>query len=478
MKRFLTILLTTLALAGLLCVTASASSFDAPAAELSAIGMLKGGANGFDLDKVPTRTQAAIMLVRLFGAEDEAKAAYAAGDIQCPFGDVSETAAPYVAWLTDRGLANGVAEGSFGALNACSSKAYTIFLLRALGYEDSVDFTAATAQDFAAKIGLLDTSAFTGTFLRDDLAAMTYQALGTDLKGGKTYLLASLIKSGAVDASAAKPITDKIEAYRALQNSGAAASQGMDADVDAKMGMTMSVKGSDPSMNMAEKTDASVKGNIKMVLDKDFQMSMDMTVEAAAGGTSETQKAEYWVKDGVTYVRAGGASYQMPLDAGMDMESLAAMMEQSSAQTGMAMLPFIDSITSKSSGGNTIYTLKLNSAFAGMINGLLGQVLGSLDAAGVDMGMKFALGDSVITYTVGQDGALKSADIDMTLKADVSASDGQESLAMSLAVDMDMTMEMKAMGKGVKITYPDLSGFEKLIGGADGPTGISGTLVP
>ena len=109
------------------------------------------------------------------------------------------------------------------------------------------------------------------------------------------------MESGSIGASAAKPITDKIEAYRALQNSGAAASQGMDADVDAKMGMTMSVKGSDPSMNMAEKTDASVKGNIKMVLDKDFQMSMDMTVEAAAGGTSETQKAEYWVKDGVTY---------------------------------------------------------------------------------------------------------------------------------------------------------------------------------
>ena len=40
MKRFLTILLTTLALAGLLCVNASASSFDGPAAELAAIGML------------------------------------------------------------------------------------------------------------------------------------------------------------------------------------------------------------------------------------------------------------------------------------------------------------------------------------------------------------------------------------------------------------------------------------------------------
>ena len=68
MKRFLTILLTTLALTGLLCVTASASSFDNAAEELATIGMLKGGADGFALDTVPTRGQAAIMLVRLYGA--------------------------------------------------------------------------------------------------------------------------------------------------------------------------------------------------------------------------------------------------------------------------------------------------------------------------------------------------------------------------------------------------------------------------
>ena len=39
-------------------------------------------------------------------------------------------------------------------------------------------------------------------------------------------------------------------------------------------------------------------------------------------------------------------------------------------------------------------------------------------------------------------------------------------------------MDIKAMGKNVKISYPDLSGFEEIIGGADGPTGITGTLVP
>ena len=473
MKRFLTILLASLAVAGLLCVGVSASSFDGAAAELASIGVLKGSAEGFQLDQVPTRAQAAIMLVRLFGAEEEAKAAYAAGDLQCPFADVNETAAPYVAWLADKGLASGVADGSFGAANPCSAKAYTIFLLRALGYQDNVDFTSANAQDFALTIGLLDTSAFTGTFLRDDLVALTYQALGTNLKGGDTYLLASLIESGAIDASAAKPITDKIETYQALQASGAAAAKGMDVSVDAKVGITIDMKGSDESMNLSQKAEAAVKGDIKMVLDQeDLQMAMNMTVTATDGETSETEKMEYWLKDGVAYVRSGEEAYQMPMDMGMDMESLAALMDQSSAQTGAAMLPFIDAITAKTSGGNTVYTLKLNNAFTGMVNGLLGQILGAAGTAGLDMDMNFSLENSAITYTVGQDGALKNAGIDMTLKAGVNASDGTDSLVMNLRVDMDMTMDVNAMGGSVKISFPDFSGFEEIIGGADGPTGI------
>lgn len=475
MKRLLTILLTTLALTGLLCVTASASSFDGPAAELAAIGMLKGGANGFDLDKAPTRAQAAIMLVRLFGAEEEAKAAYAAGDLKCPFADVNETAAPYVAWLADKGLANGTSAGSFGAVNPCTGKAYTIFLLRALGYQDNADFTNANAQEFAMSRGLLDTSAFTGTFLRDDLVALTYQALGADLKDGGTYLLASLIESGAVDAAAAKPITDKIEAYRALQASGAEAAQGLDVSLDAKMGMTISLKGTDggTSMDMTQKADAAVKGSIQMVLDNDLQMAMDMTVTASDGETTETEKMEYWLKDGVAYVRSGEEAYQMPMDMGMDMDALAALMEQSTGQNYASMLPFIDSITTKASGGNTVYTLRLNNAFAGMINGLMGQILGALGTeAGLDMDMALTLDGSTITYTVSQDGALKNAAADMTVKANLNASDGKDSLKASVAVDVDMDMDIKAMGKSVTISFPNFSGFEKLTGGADGPTGI------
>ena len=47
MKRFLTLLFTTLLLTAALCVTASASDYDTVAQDLSAIGMFRGSANGF-----------------------------------------------------------------------------------------------------------------------------------------------------------------------------------------------------------------------------------------------------------------------------------------------------------------------------------------------------------------------------------------------------------------------------------------------
>lgn len=476
MKRFFTILLTTLALTGLLCTSASASSFEGPAAELSAIGMLRGGAGGFDLDKAPTRAQAAIMLVRLYGAEDEAKAAYDAGELECPFSDVNGTAAPYVAWLADKGLANGTSADTFGAANPCSAKAYTIFLLRALGYQDNVDFTSANAQEFALGLGLLDPSMFTGTFLRDDLVAMTYQALGADMKDGGTYLLDSLIQSGAIDAAAAKPITDKVAAYRALNASGADAAQGMDAEVDAQMGITVGVKGRSEGtpIDLSQKMEADVQGDIKMVLDKTPQMAMEMTVAMNDGEEAVTEKMEYWLKDGVTYVRSGDESYRM--DTSADMESLTALMGQSSGQSGPAMLPFVESITSKASGGDTVYTLRLNDGFSGMMNSILAQVLEAMPS-GLDMDMEMSMDAGAITYTVGSDGKLKNAAIDIAMTASMDASEGADTLSVSLALDMDMTMEIKAMGGDVKISFPDFSGFEEIIGGADGPTAVWGTSV-
>ena len=76
MKRTFTALAAALLLAAAMAVPAAASDYDAVAEDLSAIGVFRGTSDGFELDRAPTRSEAAIMLVRLYGAEEEAQAAY------------------------------------------------------------------------------------------------------------------------------------------------------------------------------------------------------------------------------------------------------------------------------------------------------------------------------------------------------------------------------------------------------------------
>lgn len=53
MKRILTVLAATLLLTAAMAGTASASSYDSVAEELSAIGVFRGTAGGFELDRAP-----------------------------------------------------------------------------------------------------------------------------------------------------------------------------------------------------------------------------------------------------------------------------------------------------------------------------------------------------------------------------------------------------------------------------------------
>ena len=107
MKRFLTTLVTVLVLTAALAVTASASTYDAAAEDLSKIGMFRGTEQGFELDRAPTRSEAAIILVRINGAEEKAAEDYAAGPISHPFTEVSDSVPPYVAWLYTNGITKG-----------------------------------------------------------------------------------------------------------------------------------------------------------------------------------------------------------------------------------------------------------------------------------------------------------------------------------------------------------------------------------
>ena len=448
MKRFLTLLCTTLLLTVALCVTASASDFDAVAEDLSAIGMFRGTASGFELDRAPTRSEAAIMLVRLYGAEDAAKAAYKAGEITHPFTDVSQFTSPYVAWLYTNGITNGPTATTFGSSNKCSAQNYVSFLLRALGYKDGTDFQYADALVFAQEKGFYEPVMFPGDFLRDDLAALTYQALAADMADGKTYLLDSLVKSGAIDAKAAQPMTEKIQAYRAMTTAmDTMDDDAMDVDMDMKMDMTMTADGK------TMKVPSTVKGNMKMIMDgTDVQMAY--TAETTAEG--ETVKMDMWMKDGYAYVSTSMAGEEIKLKYSVE-DQMAAVKELSMVDvtamnvSGLAML---DSVSSKKVGSNTEYTIVIGEG----VNSMLSGVLGMMDSEANDLDMHF--GKMTATYTVDSKGNMKKVDMAFTasMKMDMPLEDGQ-SISTSVDYDYDMLMTVNATGKAVKITFPDFSGY-------------------
>ena len=110
-----------------LCTQALAVSPQSCAEELSAIDVFRGTDTGFELDRAPKRSEAAVMLVRLYGAEEEALSLYEAGLIAHPFEDVSGWAAPYLAWLYSEGLVRGVSETRYGADAPCRARDYALF---------------------------------------------------------------------------------------------------------------------------------------------------------------------------------------------------------------------------------------------------------------------------------------------------------------------------------------------------------------
>ena len=453
MKRFLTVFFTALLLTAALCVTASASDYDDAAQDLSAIGMFRGTASGFELDRAPKRSEAAIMLVRLYGAEEEAKAAYDAGQISHPFTDVSDFTSPYVAWLYNKGITKGATATTFGSAGPCSAKMYCAFLLRALGYEDGVDFQYADTLEFAQQKGFYDPTMFAGDFLRDDLAALTYQGLATDLKDGSTYLLDSLVKSGAVDAESAKPMTEKIDAYRAMSAAmNTVDANAMDVDVDMQMDMTITAEGE------TMQVPSTMRGNLKMIVAEDDSVQMAYAMKTVSQG--ESVDMDIWMKDGWVYLSTEMNGEAMKLKYSVEdqlaaVEGLGTVNVDAMSVSGLAML---ESVTAKkASGGNTEYTIVIGEG----VNSLVENVLGMM---GQDVGsMDMRLGKMTATYTVDSKGNMKKVDMTFTasVKMDVPMEDGQ-SYSMAADYDYDMTMTVNATGKNVKVTFPNFSDFQEI----------------
>lgn len=171
-----------------------------PSAEaLRILNVLRGSGGDLMLDRTANRMEGATMLVRLLGAEEEALAE----NYSHPFTDVASWASPYIGYLYQKGLTNGVGNNLYGSELAMNEKAYLTFLLRSLGYSDKegLDFTWNTVDQAAAMTGLLGSDEKLdeqSPFKRSRLSELSWRAMFLNHKIQDQYLIVFLFNEGMI----------------------------------------------------------------------------------------------------------------------------------------------------------------------------------------------------------------------------------------------------------------------------------------
>lgn len=453
MKRKLRMVLAGVLAVASLVMTAGAASYDNCADRLSDLGLFQGTGNGYQLDRAPTRAEAATMLVRLLGAEAEAEElAYSA-----PFTDLDDWQKPYVQYLYDNGLTTGATATTFEPEDTCSAQMYTTFLLRALGYSDAAggDFTYTGAVDFGKSIGLVDYANCNETnFLRDHVAAMSLTALNTAVKDdADTKLLEKLVEDGAVAASAADDMLAFFDNYDAYVAATAAMNEETKMDISADVSANVTVADQQVmslSMPMDMKMDMDLENmdQSRISMTGKMDMQIDEALVEAGAETSVSQDVAYYYTDGVYYMNLGDQKVKMD----MSFEDAMAQVSGLDQMQNSEPICLIDSIDVS---GSTMTVTYSGAGMSGLVNDVLGEMGMDTDTAGVDV----QIGDVTSSVTISN-GTIRSMDIDMQITMTV---DG-------VAMTMDMTMDctVNATGDRVTVDIPDdLDSYTDLIGGAD-----------
>src|SRR5690606_2385455 len=165
------------------------SQHEDKADSLKELGLFQGTKNGYELDRVATRVEGAVMLVRLLGKESEA----IEKNYSHPFSDVPAWASASIGYVYKNGITNGVSNSKFGSNDALSSQQYATFILRALGYDDKKgDFKWNTSLETMNKLSMINDVELeelkSKEFLRDDTVLLSYYALQSNMKSGQTLL--------------------------------------------------------------------------------------------------------------------------------------------------------------------------------------------------------------------------------------------------------------------------------------------------
>ena len=326
------------AAAAMLTASAFAANYTNCADSLHEMGLFQGTQNGYDLDRTPTRAEAAVMLVRLLGKEAEAKAlTYTA-----PFTDLKGWEKPYVQYLYSNGLANGTNRTTFHPTGKCTAQMYAVFLLRALGYSDTADFSYANAIETAREQSIYDTGIINvQNFLRDDAAAASYTVLSVSPKNSEGTLLDQLVSENAITEADAKRYQSLFSSYAQYRE----ATVGMDAllhySVNSEFASPAAVTHDGRTVMQVQTSETTVFDREKNELLTDRKMTL------SAPNTSDKQLlTQSYLSDGALYHKLNG-SWSAELVTAAEQEGLAAMY-------GRVPLVCVDSLSQRAGSWNII----------------------------------------------------------------------------------------------------------------------------
>ncbi len=438
MKKFYKSLIVGAALSAAVAVNASAADFTNCADALNQMGLFKGTETGYQLDRAPTRGEAATMLVRLLGKETEALEK----NYQTSFTDVQDWAKPYVGWLYENKLTSGTSDTTYSTNSVCTAQMYSTFLLRTLGYSDTAtnpDFTYANAIDFAEQKGVIDIgNCDEDNFLRDHVVAMSYTALATEPKDAKyDNLLDKLVADGAIDSTKAKPYQDMFDLYdeyaQLIEKNSATTN--MEADVK----MTMDMKMNDVSvMNMDMDSKISMLMNLEQMDKSKFSVvgSTKINMSGALVGQEtdvnmNTDINAYYT-DGVYYVNTAGQKIKMPM-------SFDEMLSSVDIQALSKKEP-ISSIDTLSKQADGTYNVSYS---AGYINSTIDSLFAQLGMTTDDLEMSMDKIDMTITP---ENGLIKGMTADMACTMKI---EGQ-----TVGMDINVVYDVLKTGSSVSVELP------------------------
>lgn len=363
------------ATAAMLTASAFAANYTNCADSLHEMGLFQGTQNGYDLDRTPTRAEAAVMLVRLLGKEAEAKTlTYTA-----PFTDLKGWEKPYVQYLYSNGLANGTNRTTFHPTGKCTAQMYATFLLRALGYSDTADFSYANAIETARERGIYDTGIINvQNFLRDDAAAASYTVLSVSPKNSEGTLLDQLVSENAITEANAKSYQNLFSTYAQYRE----ATAGMDAllhySVNSEFASPAAVTHDGRTVMQVQTSETTVFDREKNELLTDRKMTL------SAPNTSDKQLlTQSYLSDGALYHKLNG-SWSAELVTAAEQEGLAAMY-------GRVPLVCVDSLSQRA-GSWTIICADTPNAYT--------ELLWSVESAMGDLDEAVRLQPTTVTQSV------------------------------------------------------------------------------